>query len=90
MAVARGDGRRGEGDGMNQCGVSGCVGPVGYNGYVAVCDRHTRDRDAPPMKVTCECVEPDMERLAIYGAYAAQCRRCGSPIEGTLLWPARR
>lgn len=65
------------------CVVADCYGPIhqgawGQHGYR--CERHLNDRNAPAMRVTCECVTPDIERLRIYGAAAAQCRRCGSPI----------
>lgn len=65
---------------MSVCRVPGCYGPLEPPGFHYSCSRHQRDRTAPPMKVTCECAAPDIERLRIYGADAAQCRRCGSPI----------
>ena len=70
---------------IGECSVVGCFGPRGSNPYEARCLRHQRNPDAPPMKVTCECASPDIEKLTAYGANAAQCRRCGSPIEGTLM-----
>lgn len=68
-------------DPFAQCtGRHGCVGAVwGASGYV--CDRHAANPTAPPMKPTCECATPDVESLGLWGA---QCRRCGSPIAGTL------
>jgi hypothetical protein len=68
----------------DECSVPGCVGWTMQSYTHGFCSRHHRDRDAPPMKVTCECAAPDVEPLIRYGAHAAQCRRCGSPIEGTI------
>lgn len=65
------------------CRSPGCVGPpAAYN--TKYCERHQDDRAAPPMLIVCECDRADVERLRAFGADAAQCRRCGSPIRGTV------
>jgi len=67
------------------CSVANCAGQRATNSPIkGYCDRHVADPFAPPMKVTCECAPPEIERLYAFGLYAAQCRKCGSPIEGTL------
>lgn len=64
------------------CQVEGCWGP--RNPGSVWCLRHVEHREAPPVKLECECVVPQPEALTIYGAGAAYCTWCGSPMPGTV------
>ena len=65
------------------CRIAGCYGP-NTKGTSALCDRHAYDATLPAMPVECECGVPDVEDLRMYGAGAAFCRQCGSPMPGTV------
>jgi hypothetical protein len=70
---------------MSCHGAPGCAGPVESGTWKKpACWRHVHFPDAPPMLLTCECAYPDVQHLRAYGPSAAQCRRCGSPLEGTI------